>query len=193
MEHFGRSIVSIKTIIYKDGYKSTCKTCCKIYKSDYYKTVEGLLSVIYNGQQGRSKKRKYAPPNYSLKEFKDWLVSQKVFHELYADWVKSGYQKMMRPSADRLNDYKSYTFTNLRWVTWQENFDKAKDDIITGINNKNSKAINQYSLGGVFIKEYHSTIEASRQTNINRSNITQCCLGKRKTASSFKWSFVLCL
>jgi len=40
---------------------------------------------------------------------------------------------------------------------------------------------------GIFIKEWKSTIEASRTLKINRGNIHACIAGKRKIAGGFLW------
>ena len=52
-----------------------------------------------------------------------------------------------------------------------------------------SKPILQYTKDGEFIKEWTSSIEASRVLDINQSNITQCCKGKRNYAGCFAWRY----
>lgn len=52
-----------------------------------------------------------------------------------------------------------------------------------------TKKVNQFTVEGVFIKEYNSTIEASRLTDISNSAIRNCCYGLSKTAGKYKWSF----
>jgi len=37
---------------------------------------------------------------------------------------------------------------------------------------------------------YPSATEAARDTGFKQSNISACCLGKRKTYKGFKWSYV---
>lgn len=52
------------------------------------------------------------------------------------------------------------------------------------------KPVYQYSLTGEFIKEWPAgATSAQRELNINKSNISQCCNGKTKTAGGFIWSF----
>jgi hypothetical protein len=48
-------------------------------------------------------------------------LSIKNFKVLYKNWVKSGYEKNFRPSVDRLDSTKGYSFDNIRLVTWKEN------------------------------------------------------------------------
>lgn len=48
--------------------------------------------------------------------------------------------------------------------------------------------IKQYGING-FIAEFKSVAEASRNTGINRSNISNCCCGLSKTAGGFIWKY----
>jgi hypothetical protein len=53
------------------------------------------------------------------------------------------------------------------------------------------KTVRQYTKDNIFIKEYSSIQTASDETNINRSTISKCASGSRKTAGGFKWSFII--
>lgn len=55
--------------------------------------------------------------------------------------------------------------------------------------NINGIPIIQLDLNNNKIFEYKSATEAYRQTNINISNIAECCKGKRFTAGKFKWKY----
>lgn len=60
------------------------------------------------------------------------------------------------------------------------------------INTKSiSKTITQYTLDGVFIKEYPSMGEAERQTGINRYGISLNCQGKNKSAGGYIWKYAV--
>lgn len=56
---------------------------------------------------------------------------------------------------------------------------------------KVSKKVLQFTKQGEFVKEYPSIMEASRQTNINHSNISQCCRGNKNNshAGGFLWKY----
>lgn len=58
-------------------------------------------------------------------------------------------------------------------------------------NGKCSKQILQYTLDMVFIKEYPSISEASRQTGISKSSISKCCQGYSgyKSAGVYIWKY----
>ncbi len=51
------------------------------------------------------------------------------------------------------------------------------------------KSICQYDLQGKYIQTYSSILEAERKTGINNSNISSCCLGKRKYAGNYQWRY----
>lgn len=62
---------------------------------------------------------------------------------------------------------------------------------INGIKNfaksvKKPKPVKCLETGIIF----ESIIEASRQTKISLSHISECCLGKRKTSGGFHWEFI---
>lgn len=55
-----------------------------------------------------------------------------------------------------------------------------------------SKPVNQYTLGGIFVKTWESAREIERELGINNSNISQCCNEKRKKAGGFIWKYAVC-
>ena len=109
----------------KDGFMCRCKKCCNIYNKKRRKTVLGLISEIYKGQLYSSRIKGYNKPDYTNNDLIEWMGSQDNFSQLYSNWVDSGYDKKLIPSCDRLDDYKPYSFDNLRLITWQENLEKS--------------------------------------------------------------------
>ena len=63
--------------------------------------------------------------------------------------------------------------------------DETKDKIRL----RHNKAVVQYTKEGEFVAEYESALVAKNITGINNSHIGDCCLGKRKSAGGFKWTF----
>lgn len=172
----------------KDGCQSQCKGCHNIESKAYQKTKRGLVARMYNSQRGNSKRRGHTPPTYSKQELLEWLYSQKKFHVLFDNWKRLDFQTMYIPSVDRKDDYIGYTLNNIQLVTWQENKDKGHKDRKNGINNKQNKAVLQFTKDGAFIAEFHSQCEASRQTGVSGSHIGSVCRGTRKAAGGFRWS-----
>ena len=174
---------------HKDGLTYYCKSCFSEQYKKYRRTKEGVITQAYSSQEHASTRRGDPPPTYTKQELKEWCFSQKKFHELYDNWVKSGYKKTLKPSCDRTDDYRGYSLDRLQIITWGENNAKGYLDRRNGVNNKGNKAVLQYDLNGDFIKEYHSQRQTSRETGISRSNIGRCCRGERKTASKYIWTF----
>jgi len=174
---------------YKDGLQALCKSCAYEEQKEYTRTKKGLITVIYRSQKQRSKVRGHRFPEYTKQELKEWLYSQKEFHEIYSEWKASGYKKELCPSVDRKNDYIHYTFSNIQLMTWGENNSKGHNDRRNGVNSKHSKQVFQYTLKGELIKSYNSTMEVQRELGIGNSQISACCLGKADTAGGFRWGY----
>tara|TARA_R110001606_G_C15305763_1_gene643077 strand:+ start:379 stop:999 length:621 start_codon:yes stop_codon:yes gene_type:complete len=125
-----------------DGYLGKCKECTKkdskdnprsisVNNNSYDKSEKGVIRVMYKTQKVNSKFRKMDIPNYSKDELKQWLY-RNGFKELYDNYVLSHYNKRSKPSIDRIDDFKPYTFDNIKLGTWQENMDHQRKDILTG-------------------------------------------------------------
>jgi len=167
------------------GYGAECKECSKRRQ----RSREGLANGIYVNQKISSKRRGHNPPEYTKEEFKNWLFSQPKFDELYNNWVLSNFERSLTPSIDRLNDYKGYSFDNIRLTAWKDNNIKGHNDRKEGRNNKINKAVLQFDLKGNFISEFHSFRFAERETGVNQANMNLVCQGKRKTAGGFIWKY----
>ena len=94
------------------------------------------------------------------------------------------------PTVDHKNRIRTDNrIENLRWAPWKlQAKNKNKENLIKSC----SKPVKQYTLDMVFIKEYSSAAEASRQTGINKSHICSCCVGRYgfKTAGGYIWEYV---
>lgn len=190
-----------------DGLRGACKDCTNNAGREARRTKKGLAIHIYKHQKQASKKRHHPQPSYTKDEFVKWCLDQEIFHRLYTNWVGSNYSKWSVPSADRLDDYKPYSFDNIQLVSYQDNFDKGNKDRREGRNNKMSKGVNCYSLDGVLIRSYPSIRRASRDTGINQTSIGTVCRGKTvrsgrdkngnpayyepKTAGGYIWRFAI--
>jgi len=153
----------------------------------YRKTKKGIINQIYNNQKFVSKKRKMEAPKYTLKELREFMLKQSEFHTIYKKWEESGYKKELVPSIDRLDDYKGYSFSNIRITTWAINKQKGHNDIFNGINTKQSNTVVQYDLQMNKVSEYNSRNEAMRKTGI--LHISDVCNGNRKTAGGYIWKY----
>ncbi len=148
-----------------------------VYYNEYLKTKKGVVTLIFKTQNKNSIKRGHTPPLYTKKDLKDWLYSQELFHHLFHLWEISGYDKMLKPSIDRIDNSLGYSFSNIQLMTWRENTAKEYRPVL------------QYSKDGVFINEFISGQHASNYTGITQSNVSRCCSGYRKTAGGFIWKY----
>ena len=148
-----------------DGYLNKCIECTKkdVKGSNYDKTEKGVVRIMYKTQVRNSKARKMELPNYTKQELKEWLYENN-FKSLYDNWVSSGFDKSKKPSVDRLDDFKPYSFENIRLVTWEENKAHQNRDILnaTGTSGRCCKAVIQYDKYGNILAEYHSYSFAKR-------------------------------
>ena len=173
----------------KDGRQSRCKPCFLEYCQNRSRTLIGKAFQIFSRQKASSKFRGHQPPKYTRGEFVDWLLSNEDYIKLFDEWEKSGYEKSLAPSVDRIDDYKGYSFNNIKVVTWKENNRKVGSDMRNGINNKQSNAVIKMDLNGVKLEEYYSIRQAAREIGVPDANIVKVCKGKRKKAGGFKWKY----
>ena len=172
----------------KSGILSRCKKCRSLDCQKYGRTLPGLVSRIYSSQKYKSKERNHNLPNYTKEELFQWLELHPQIEKIYVNWEKSGYNKNLTPSIDRINNYLPYRMDNIQLMTWIENKNKAYEDRKKGILIGQSKSVIKIDKNGNE-KEYHSGKEAERQTGIHDGNISLVCCGKRKTAGGFRWKF----
>jgi len=64
---------------------------------------------------------------------------------------------------------------------------KKQYTILTAAQNKKNTRIKQYTLDGIFIKEWKSVSHAAKELKICNSTIGRCSSGKGQSAGGFKW------
>ena len=154
-----------------------------------------LPGKIIGRQRANSKRRKHNLPNYSVKELRDWLYDQTLYHILFNKWVASGYKKELAPSCDRKDDTLPYTLDNIQLMTWAEN--KSKGHMMVRSNelhnptllNGGHRAVRKYSLTGRYLHTYISQQEAARDTNVKQGNIHKACNNEIRYTGNFLWRF----
>ena len=184
--------------------KSTfCRSCVNRLKSKYpqvadktYHTIGGRVSGMYSSQVSRSKKYGWNLPTYTRDELLDWVVNQPNYEQLFNDWKDSGFSQDRSLSIDRLDDYKPYSFDNIRLVDWETNNKKGSESQITGDNTKNCRAVRQLTMDGIPIQDFHSVKAAARTLGISASGIQEAAQGFRYnkspaySAGGYKWEYV---
>lgn len=86
---------------------------------------------------------------------------------------------------------------NLEWLSRSENVKHAYDVLhrrapyLGKLGKKDPKAriVQQIDKNGNIVAEYYGICEVERKLKISKSNISECCLGKRKTVRGFEWRY----
>ena len=167
----------------KQGVRADCKDCLK----RFIRSKHGVINQMYSGCINRTKKKGFTPVSFTKEELEKWVYSCKEFHTLYDKWVLEDYPTALKPSLDRLDDYKGYSLDNIRIVTTNTNVKRYYSDAINGINTKSAKPVEQYSLDGEYIRTFHSLSAAARSVNGIPSNINQVINGTYAQAYGYKW------
>lgn len=167
----------------KQGVRADCKDCLK----RFIRSKHGVINQMYSSSISRTKKKGFTPVSFTKEELEKWVYSSKKFHTLYDEWVLEDYPTALKPSLDRLDDYKGYSLGNIRIVTANTNVKRYYSDAISGINTKSAKPVEQYSLDGEYIKTFYSLSAAARSVNGIPSNINQVTNGTYAQAYGYKW------
>ncbi len=167
----------------KQGVRADCKDCVK----RFIRSKQGVINQMYSGCISRTKKKGFSPVPFTKVELEQWVYSNKEFHALYDEWVMNNYPTNLKPSLDRLNDYKGYSLDNIRIVTVNTNVRRYYSDAINGINTKSATPVEQYTLDGIYIQTFHSLSAAARSVNGIPSNIKQSIIGTYAQAYDYTW------
>ena len=139
--------------------------------------------------------RGHNPPDYSSDELYSWFMSSNQALQVYNNWVKTGYDKENKPSIDRLDNNKTYVFSNIECVTWYENKQRAykgiRDNTIENstLLNNGHRPVCQFDLGLNKIATFISLSEASRLTGIDHRGISRCCKEEKAAYKNYLWCY----
>lgn len=85
---------------------------------NYKKTQRGLLVVKYE------KYRKQHEVNFTLEEFLEKFLNDKLYLNLFKDWIIYNYEVSYKPTLSKIDNKKSYTLDNIMILTVRENNNK---------------------------------------------------------------------
>jgi len=114
----------------KSGLRNICKKCCKAYGAPYNKSKKGKMVRTYVNMdhrvRGMIKPHLYKGLEIMSKEdFYQFTEQSEAFDKLYDEWVKSGYERRLSPSIDRIDSKVGYIEGNIQWITHGENSRKG--------------------------------------------------------------------
>ena len=154
--------------------------------NEIYKTIEGFPNYEASNM-GNIRNKKTKRILKAGKDAGDYLrvvlynngkPSTKKVHRLVLETFNP-IEGMKELHCDHIDfNRQNNCLENLRWLT------------PTGNDSKKSGSNRKKVLCVETVITYDSVTAASEQTGINLSNISQCCLGKRKTAGGYHWQFV---
>lgn len=153
--------------------------------SEYKKEVKDFKNwiEIYNNSSENIVKKEYSGKYVNIKEYDlegNLLNTYATFPE-----VHKGNENILSQVKKALEGTYHKAFNKI-WV-YGEISEKQLQEKIKLANRWVVRPVKQYSIDGVFIKEFASLKEAELETGIRRSCISNCISGKTKTAGHFLW------
>lgn len=161
------------------------------YEGLYQVSDKGRVKSLGNGKSGNSKKKilkaSKTGGGYMLVNLcKEGNIKHYTIHRLVAQAFIDNPDNL--PEVNHKDENKeNNAVNNLEWCTkeYNINYGTARKRMAE----KQSKAVIGISKVSGLILEFPSTQEASRQTGINRGNISSCCIGKLKSAGGYYWMY----
>ena len=167
---------------------------------EIWKDIEGYEGLYQVSNVGRVKslrnniilKNSIKRNGYeSVKLSANNISKEYYIHRLVANAFISNpnnYLEINHKDEDKANNCAD----NLEWCTREYNVNYGtgtRRSQLSNTNGKCSKPVLQYTLEGIFIKEWKSTMDVQRNLGFDHANISRCCKNIRKTAHGYLWKY----
>lgn len=185
------SVVSMK---YKDIWKSESKNNPHLFKTIIISTFEHEYEALQSEEKIHDLFDVASNPLYinmanSNKKFVNYYTKE---YRLVCRERKLGTKHSEETKRKIGNIHRgkklSQEHKNILKKRWSNNTERK---IKTGnyLKEVNNKAVLQFTLDGIFIREFVSITVAAKEIGISLSSISSCLNGRMKTAKGFKWEF----
>lgn len=151
-------------------------------------TLKGYLTQAFSSVRYKSKRRGEDYPNFTKNEFILWMHKNNVYLK-WLEYIESDYDINKKPSVDRIDDYKPYTFDNMQLITWKENRLKGvngEKHHLSCHNRQNMKKVKIVNVFGETIKTFDSVIDCAEFLGVHKVSVSRVLCGKRKSIKGYK-------
>ena len=164
-----------------------------------------VKSIYFINRQTKIKREKILKQHIAcgylkIRLSKDNKMKNYLVHRLVAETIIPNPENKLQVNhkdGNKLNN----NVNNLEWTTRSENVNHAwknglhektritvKENMTKAINSL-KKEIEQYDLENNYIRSWDSISDASREYNIDPTNIKNACKGKYKTSCGYIWKY----
>lgn len=148
------------------------------------KNCDGVILKFQNSHRGY----------YYCNIYKNGNPKTIRIHRIVAETFIPNDDPSHKTQCNHVNECKhDNRVSNLEWTSPKQNANHATRNKRISKAQKNhkkkSKRINQYTIDGIFIKEWPSTMEIERINGFRHNNISSCCNGKYKQAYGYMWKY----
>lgn len=142
------------------------------------KTRRGLITNLFNKMKSRN------DVEFDL-EYLHSFSQCKRFNRLFNEWVKSNFQKLKKPTIDRINRKYGYLKNNIQWLTWEENRYKQNME-----RRNRSLPVAEILDDGSVINVYKSQRDFVLKKSLHQSSVSEVLTGKRNHVRGFTFKYI---
>ena len=176
--------------IWKDikGYEGLYQvsTLGRVRSLDHIATKKGQGEHHYKGRVLKYWINKYGYCNIGLSHPITKKVTHYRVHRLVAFAFVEGYAG--DKDVNHIDENKQNNRSdNLEWVSRKQNINHGTHNARATGHNK--RKILQFTLDGIFVKEWDSMVSAAKSVGVSKNSIFCCCNGLSKQSKGYVWKY----